>query len=93
MYADRMFFSKRKKRNPVCAIWWRDAAYSYDEQMPAEIPPVQVTTGFVVHATGDFTNIAVNVNYNLKKNTLWQVDGFIIPEKAIIKFKKIGWLI
>lgn len=88
-----MIFRKKKEKNPICAIWWRDAAYSYEKELPKEAPPVQVTTGFVVVATDEFTNISFNANYNLKENTLWPVDGFVIPERAIIKFKKIEWLI
>lgn len=61
--------------------------------MPLQLPPLQVTSGFVVVSTNTFTNIAVNVNYDQKDDSLWPVDGFIIPEKAIVKFKKIGWLI
>jgi len=83
---------KKQKKNPVCATWWRDAAYSYDKNIPKEMPPIQATTGFVVSTTKKFTNIATNVNYNQKLNSLWPVDGFVIPEKAIFKFKKIGWL-
>lgn len=83
---------KKIKKNPVCIILWRDAAYSYNKKFPEKMPPIQVTTGFVVSAKKNFTNIATNVNYNPKTNSLWPVDGFVVPEKAIIKFKKIGWL-
>jgi len=85
---------KRKpiKRNPVCVIYWYDAAYIYEKKLPEETPPLQVTTGFVVKATNDYTNIATNINYNQKTNRLWPIDGFVIPKKATEKFKKIGWL-
>lgn len=93
VYLISMTLFKPKKRNPVCVIYWRDAAYSYQKNLPSKNPPLQVTSGFVVVSTNTFTNIAVNVNYNQKDDTLWPVDGFIIPEKAIVKFKKIGWLV
>lgn len=91
LYTFRMIF--QKKKNPVCVIWWRDAAYSYEKELPKEVPPIQTTTGFIIVATNEFTNIAVNTNYNLNENTLWPIDGFVVPKRAIVKFKKIGWLI
>ena len=77
-----------KKKNPVCVIWWRDAAYSYNKNFPEKMPPMQVTTGFIVSTTKKFTNIATNVNYNPKSNSLWPIDGFVIPEKVIKNSEK-----
>lgn len=51
-----------------------------------------MTTGFVVAATSQYVNIATNVNYDSDTHELWPVDGFVIPEEAIIRFKKIGFL-
>lgn len=93
VYLINMSLFKLKKKNPVCVVYWRDAAYSYQKKLPSQNPPLQVTSGFVVVSADAFTNIAVNVNYNQKDDTLWPVDGFVIPEKAIIKFKRIGWLV
>ena len=62
-------------------------------ELTDENPLLQVTCGFIVSAEATLTNIAVNVNFNPKDNSLWPVDGFVIPKKAIIKFKKIGWLV
>ncbi len=60
----------RKKKNPVCAIYWRDAAYTSEKELPALEPPIQVTVGFVISATDEYTNIATNVRYDEKTKTL-----------------------
>lgn len=83
---------KKTKRNPVCVLFWRDAAYSYEKTLPKELPQIQATTGFIVVANDEYTNIATNVRFDAKTNMLSPVDGFVIPEKATIKFKKIGFL-
>ncbi|MCX6788841.1 MAG: hypothetical protein WCO21_02395 [bacterium] len=84
--------TKKRIRNPVCAIYWRDAAYSYEKELPAEFPMPQATFGLIIVADDEYTNIATNVGYNLKTNEIYPVDGLVIPKKAEIKFKKIGYL-
>lgn len=85
--------NKKKRKNlPVCALWWWDAAYSYEENLPDELPLPQLTTGFIVVATDDYTNIATNVRYDQKDGAIWPIDGLVVPEKATIEFKKIGLL-
>ena len=78
------------KKNPVCVIYWRDAAYFSGEKAPENNPPVQLTAGFIVEATDDYTNISTNVNYNLKTGELNPVDGFVLPNKTTLNFKKMG---
>lgn len=77
-----------KKKNPICTVLWYDAAYAY-KKLPKSVPLPQLTTGFIVQATDDFINIATNVNYNEKTKNVYPIDGFIIPDKTIVKFKKI----
>lgn len=84
--------NEKKYKNPVCVIYWRDAAYVYDKNFPDEEPSLQVTAGFTVKANDSYVNIATNINYNRATGELWPVDGFIIPKSAIVEFKKIGFL-
>lgn len=84
--------SKKPKYPPVCAVWWRDAAYSYERELPREFPHTQLTTGFVMVATDDYLNIATNVSYDEKNGTIWPIDGFVIPKKAVVEFMKVGQL-
>jgi len=83
--------SKKKRiyKNPVCAIAWLDATYTFKKKFSKELAHAQVTTGFVIEANDEYTNIATNVNYNLKTGELWPVDGFIIPKGAQLEFRKI----
>jgi hypothetical protein len=81
---------KKRYKNPVCIIRWMDAAYSYEEKLPDSIPEEQLTAGFIVEATDDYTNIATNVDYNPVTTKLQHVDGLVIPEKTIIEFRRIG---
>lgn len=78
------------KKNPVCTILWTDASYSYFSEAPLDVPLPQLTTGFIIQTNDEFTFIATNVGYDKVTGKLFPVDGFIIPEKAIIEFKKIG---
>lgn len=83
--------TKGRPRNPVCVLLWRDASWSHTKKPPG-LPPLQLTTGFIIETNDEFTNIAMSVNYNPITRNLWPVDGFIIPKKAIVKFKLIGFL-
>lgn len=78
------------KKNPVCAILWRDAAYTFEPEMPDALPLPQLTAGFIIQTNDKYTFIATNVAYDKKTHTLSAVDGFIIPEKAILEFKRMG---
>ncbi len=80
----------KKPNNPVCAILWREAFYTFNKNFPHKLPLPQLTTGFIISSNKKFINIATNVNYNSETGQLWPVDGFLIPQQAIIKFKKIG---
>lgn len=82
--------TEQRKKNPVCTILWRDAAFTYEEDIPPTLPQPRLTTGFIIETNDEFTFIATNVSYNQETGILEPKDGFIIPEKAIIEFKKIG---
>lgn len=81
---------KSRFKNPICIILWRDAFYVFTKNIPKYPPPFQLTAGFIIDSNDKFTNIAMNVNYNLKTGTLWPVDGFLIPKGVIIEFRRIG---
>lgn len=80
---------KSSKRNPVCAILWRDAAYSFEEELPEELPLPELTLGFIVDTNETFTHIATSVAYDTNIHALQRRDGILIPKKAIINFRKI----
>lgn len=81
---------KKDFLNPVCTILWRDAAYTFEKEIPKEIPLPRLTAGWLLKTNKEFTFIATNVGYNEKDHTLEAVDGFVIPEKVILEFRKIG---
>ncbi|MEA1929375.1 MAG: hypothetical protein U9M92_00600 [Patescibacteria group bacterium] len=83
---------EKEKRNPICTILWHDASYTFDEQLPKEIPLPSITSGFIISESAEFVNIATNVDYDEKTNTVSPVNGFLIPRKSIIEFKKVGYL-
>lgn len=78
-------------KNPICAILWQDAAYTFRKKFPLKMPSPRLTVGFVVSTNKYFTHIATNIGYDVAKETICPIDGFLIPEKTIIKFKKIGY--
>jgi hypothetical protein len=78
------------KKNPICTILWQDAAYSFEKELPKDFPLPNITTGFIISTNDHFTFIATNVDYDKSTGNLSPVDGFVIPEKAILGFKKIG---
>jgi hypothetical protein len=82
----------QKKKNPVCVVYWNDAAYSYEDKLPDNPPQLQLTAGFVIKATDNYINITTNVNFNKANGRLSPVDGFVLPRSAMVRFKKIGWL-
>lgn len=77
------------KKNSICAILWRDAAYTFETKVPSDLPQPRLTTGFVIETDNDYTFIAMNVSYNEETGELFPIDGIVIPKKTIMKFKKI----
>ena len=77
-------------KNPICTILWRDAAYTFEKEIPSSFPNPRLTAGFVIETTDEYTFLATNVSYS-SDGQLSPVDGFVIPTKAIIEFKKIGF--
>jgi len=80
------------KKNPICTILWRDAAYSYDKELPRENPLPRLTVGFIIESDDDLTFIATNVAHDSESGTISPIDGFVIPNKSIIKFEKVAYL-
>ena len=81
----------KKNTNPICAILWRDAAFT-DDSAHLNVPPTpRLTCGFIIETNDEFTNIACSVSYNKETGEIIPADGFIIPDKAIIDFRKIDF--
>ncbi len=79
-------------KNPICTILWRDAAYTDDIQaLENETPKINLTCGFIIETNEQWTNIACSVHYDKEKKSMVPTNGFIIPENAIIEFKKIDF--
>lgn len=72
------------------AIQWHDAAHTQLEDLPEAPPEPQLTCGFIIESNEHHTNIATNVSYDADTGTLVPVDGFVIPDAAIISTRKIG---
>ena len=86
------FFVKIKtmKKNPICTILWNEAFYTFESNIPKEFPLPRLTSGLIIETNDKYTFIATNVAYEEKTGNLDPIDGFVIPEKVIIKFKRIG---
>lgn len=78
------------KKNPTYAILWRDAAYTFESVIPTVLPNPRLTMGFIIEKNNQYTFISTNVSYSKETGEMLPVDGFIIPEKAIIECKLIG---
>lgn len=78
-------------KNPICSILWQDAAYSFEEYNPKNLPSPTMTVGFIVEANdkSNYTKIATSVHYKNKK--IVPVDGMLIPVGSEINFKRIGY--
>ena len=79
----------KKTNKVVSAVFWQDAAYSFQDKLPKEFPPIEITTGIITAKNKSFINIATNLNYFANKKIKTK-DGFLIPMKTIVKIKKIG---
>lgn len=82
---------KKFKKNPVCALLWADAAYSFEESLPKKPPLPQLTLGFIVEANDVFTHIVTTAGYDTSVHSLKKKDGILIPSRTIINFRKIGY--
>ena len=69
-----------------------DAAYTTEKELPKKLPLPQLAVGFIISTNKEFTNIAMNVEYDSHSRHLWPIDGLIIPQGAEIKFKKLTYL-
>jgi hypothetical protein len=78
------------KKNPIYVILWRDAAYTFESEVPKELPRPRLTVGFIIKTNNEYTFIATNVSYEKETGNISPIDGFIIPKEAIIESKKIN---
>lgn len=76
-------------KNPICAVWWVDAAYSFQDTIPAVLPPINIATGFIIEETAEYLNIASNIEYNKEDATITPMEGVLIPCKAILRFERL----
>lgn len=81
---------KNTHKNPIVAVLWQDAAYSFENKLPDSPPLPKLSVGFVIETNEKFLNLATNVQYDKKTKELVPVDGFLIPQGTILDFKKIG---
>lgn len=81
---------KMMKKNPICTILWNEAFYTFESDIPKEFPFPRLTSGLIIETNDEYTFIATNVAYEKETGSLNPIDGFIIPEKVITEFKKIG---
>jgi hypothetical protein len=79
-----------KPKNPICTILWRDASYTFEPAVPKNLPAPTLTGGFIVFTDDQFTNICCSAEYDEKSGKITPKDGFLIPEKTILDFKKVG---
>lgn len=71
------------KNSSLSLIYWTDAAYSFDTAVPSKEPLTTVTCGFIVEKTERYIHIATNIKDDDQE--IIPVDGFLIPNEAIIK--------
>lgn len=81
----------KNKRNSCVCVLWKDAAYTNDKKALSEVPPPELTCGFLIEENKDFINLAINNYYTKNSKRLEPIDGFMIPVGTIISIKKIGF--
>ncbi len=79
-----------KKNNKIVihSILWQDAAFSMATKLPIGHPLPTLTVGYIYSKNRKFTNISTSFSY--KNEVIIPKDGFLIPNKSIIKISKIG---
>jgi len=82
----------KEKKNPICAVWWHDASYCFQKELPEEIPGPRLTVGFIIESNDKFINITTDVGYNKEKQSITPRRGHLIPKGAIINFEVIDFL-
>lgn len=80
---------KVSNKDIVCAVAWLDASYVFSKKLPKHPPQPQITVGFLVEDMDSYLNIATNIRFDPKTKISWPIDGFIIPKKTILEFKKL----
>lgn len=79
-------------KKSIYAVFWRDAAYSFNSELPPDQPITDLTVGFIISENENFINIATNVDYDHESGRIKPADGFLIPRGTIIKITKAGIL-
>ncbi len=79
---------KKVYKNPICIIWWNDATFSKQVEIPDTFPLIHITTGFIIESNDKFTHIASNVSFDAKTGKIIPIDGIFIPEGMILAFQK-----
>jgi len=72
----------------IYEITWRDAAYSYEKELPDEMPGLDKTIGHIIEETDEYINIATSFKEKHQSET--PAYGLIIPKNTIVSIKKIN---
>lgn len=77
------------KKRIISRITWQDASYSFENELPAQLPLPQVTFGVVISKDAEATFIATNVRFDSTVDGISVVDGMVIPNRTVISVKDI----
>jgi len=77
------------KKHSICTILWNDASYSFEKELPKNLPDPRLTVGLIISNNDECVFIATNVSYDQKTGDIAPVDGFVIPKGTIIEMKEI----
>ena len=78
----------RLNENQILAVTWFDAAYTFEDRIPEDLPSPRVTFG--VRIREDHLALFIATNIATGTGTFSPVDGFIIPQNAIISQQITG---
>ncbi len=76
-------------KNSIYTILWNDAAFTFEKELPANLPNPRLTVGFIILENNEFVFLSTNVDFNKETNKILPKDGFVIPKKTILKITKI----
>ncbi|HUX80880.1 MAG TPA: hypothetical protein VMV38_00990 [Candidatus Paceibacterota bacterium] len=73
----------------ISMITWQDAAFSFEDSIPATAPEPRVIFGIILHETAKYIFISTEVYRDQKTKEFIPVDGMLIPRGAIREIRHL----
>ena len=80
--------TNEEQHYPIVTVRWREAAYTFQDDFPDNIPSVTVTIGYLIHSDDHTVAVAWSFQEFEEDASLYPKEGAVIPRETVISVEK-----